>query len=188
MLKPQLNLQYMEVTIKLTFLFKEFEKLKDEQQKRIEFRDHMIYLTLAAIGTVFSFSIEKADFNSALLVLPFIILVLGWTYLTNDLKITTIGKYIQCILIPKLEDADKNDKLTLGNTWEDFFKKDVSRKSRKRIQLCVDLLIFCVSGLLSILAFFVLHQHRSFYHYIVAGCEILVIGYLIWLFFKHFDK
>jgi hypothetical protein len=41
-----------------TFLIKEYEKLKDEQHKRIEFRDHMIYLTLATIGKVFSFAFE----------------------------------------------------------------------------------------------------------------------------------
>ncbi len=54
-----------------TFLIKEYEKLKDEQHKRIEFRDNMIYLTLAVIGTVFSFALQKPDLNIALLVLTF---------------------------------------------------------------------------------------------------------------------
>lgn len=51
----------------------------------------MIYLTLAAIGTVFSFLLKKPDFNIALLVLLFLYIVLGWTRLTNDEKISATG-------------------------------------------------------------------------------------------------
>ena len=52
------------------FLISTFEVLKDEQLKRIEFIDRMIYLTLVAIGGIFSFAIENSNYNLALLVLP----------------------------------------------------------------------------------------------------------------------
>jgi hypothetical protein len=48
------------------FLVTEYWKLKDEQHSRIEYRDHMTYLTLGAIGAVFSFAIEKPDYAVSL--------------------------------------------------------------------------------------------------------------------------
>ena len=74
------------------FLIKEYEKLKDEQLKRIEFRDHMIYLTLGVVGAIFSFCLEKPEYNIAFLVLPFICTILGWTYFANDRKVSEIKR------------------------------------------------------------------------------------------------
>lgn len=103
-----------------TLLIKEYEKLRDEQHKRIEFRDHIIFLTLAFIGTVFSFALEKPDLNIALLVLPFLCKVLGWTYLANDEKISAIGNYVRTCLVPKLPEHNPDDKMPISGHWEDF--------------------------------------------------------------------
>lgn len=100
--------------INFTFLIMEYEKLKDEQHKHLEFRDHMIYLTLAAIGTVFSFALEKPDLNIALLVLPFLCIVLGWTYLAIDGKISAIGNYIRTCIVPKLTEHNSDDKMPIS--------------------------------------------------------------------------
>lgn len=170
-----------------TFLIKEYEKLKDEQHKRIEFRDHMIYLTLGAVGTVFSFALEKPDLNIAYLVLPFICMVLGWTYLGNDEKISSIATYVRKVLVPKLKELNPNDSSILSETWEDFLRKDPSRKQRKWFQFFIDLSIFCFSGIVSIIAFFALHKFLSWYHIAVAIFEGLFILYLSFQFYKYAD-
>src|SRR4051812_2102577 len=112
---------------RIAFLIREYEKLKDEQHKRIEFRDHMIYLTLAAIGGVFSFALERPNMSIAYLVLPFLCIVLGWTYLVNDEKISSIGNYLRSVLIPKIEEVSLVEKVTLKDTWEYYLRKDPKR-------------------------------------------------------------
>lgn len=161
------------------FYFKEYEKLKDEQQKRIAFRDQMIYITLGVIGAVFSFALENPEYNYALLVLPFISITLGWTYLANDEKISSIGKYLKEKLIPKIGKDLK--------TWEDNLKTDKSRKARKWIQLFVDLAIFCFSGLISILSFFLVRENISTSLWILIGAEIFFFVFLFFQFIKYAD-
>jgi hypothetical protein len=163
---------------KVYFLVKEFEKLKDEQNKRIEFRDHMIYITLGVIGTVFSFILEKPEFNTALLVLPFICIILGWTYLMNDEKVTEIGVYIKNILIPIIEKSKSDPELSLHNNWEVYHKKAHNRASKKVIQLILDIMLFCFSALFSIISFFYFNNSVKCYHVIIALIESVLILYL----------
>lgn len=170
-----------------TFFITEYEKLKDEQHKRIEFRDQMIYLTLAAVGGVFSFALEKPDLNFALLVLPFLCSVLGWTYLNNDEKISSIGNYIRTILISKIKSLDSSENNLLSDNWEEFVRKDSLRKQRKLFQLFVDLSIFCISSIISIISFFVLHPNLNWYHFLVAISEFLLILFLATQFIKYAD-
>ena len=160
------------------FLIKEYEKLKDEQNKRIEFRDQMIYLTLTAIGTIFSFSFEKPDLNIALLLLPFVCIVLGWTYLTNDEKISAIGNYVRTCLVPKLRECHPDDKLPLNNHWELFSKNDTLRSQRKWFQLFIDLCVFCISGFISIVSFYHLHDILTWSQIILSIIEGILILYL----------
>ncbi|MBS4067287.1 MAG: hypothetical protein KGZ62_01655 [Sulfurimonas sp.] len=177
----------IEPNSNLTFLIKEYEKLKDEQHKRIEFRDHMIYLTLAAIGTVFSFALEKPDLNIALLVLPFLCIVLGWSYLANDEKISSIGNYVRTSLVPKLKENNPHDKLLLCGHWEDFLKKDKSRRQRKLFQLFIDLSIYCFSGLISIISFYTLHDTVHWYFILISIAEGLLLIFLTCQFIKYAD-
>jgi len=166
------------------FFLKEYEKLKDEQYKRIEFRDHMIYLTLAAIGTVLSFSLDVPDLNIALHVLPFLCIVLGWTYLTNDEKICAIGNYVRTSLVPKLTEHNSRDKRSLTGHWDDYLRKDKSRRQRNWFQLFVDLSIFCFSGLASALAFYLLHYISNWYHIVISIGEGLLLLFLAYQFLK----
>jgi hypothetical protein len=62
----------------------------------------MIYVNLGEISEFFSFALENPKYNYALLVLPFISIVLGGTYLANDEKISSIGRYLKEIQIPKM--------------------------------------------------------------------------------------
>lgn len=160
------------------FLISTFEVLKNEQLKRIEFRDRMIYLTLVAVGGVFSFALENSSkYNSALLVLPFIITVLGWMYLINDIKITKISDYCSKVILPKFESTSK-ESFSLHPTWEEHYRTSKDRGLRKNIQLIIDLSVFCVSSFFSIVAFCVLENNIYKPIYILILCEILIVGFL----------
>lgn len=167
-----------------SFLLSEYEKLKDEQQKRIEFRDQMIYLTLGAAGAVFSFALEKTNLNTALLVLPFVCVIMGWTYYSNDLKISSIGLYIKTEFISRLEQNANLSPSVLSNNWEEFSKNDKLRKLRKSIQLGINLGIFIVPGIASVFIFLNLHSPLSWVHYIFSAIEIIALSLLAIFFFK----
>lgn len=163
-----------EINNNQTFLIKEYEKLKEEQHLRIQFRDQMIFITLGAIGAVFSFVLEKPEYWIVLLVLPFMTFLLGWTYAMNDNKVSEIGDYIREQLIPQLT--------TTSTTWESYHKSTAFRKLKKTTQLLVDLLIFGVAPFMSIILFFVKSKDYSWY-YISAGIvEFALIIYIVILF------
>jgi peptidoglycan/LPS O-acetylase OafA/YrhL len=130
---------------KKEFYLAEYESLKDEQLKRIEQRDHMIYLTLVAIGAVFSYALADDKHIVALLVLPFFCLAMGWTYYINDTKISTIGDYIKEKIVPQFETGESN--------WEHFRLDRKYRKFKKVIQNIVDISLFSGSSMVSILYF-----------------------------------
>lgn len=163
---------------KIFFLIKEYEKLKDEQNKRIEFRDHMIYITLGVIGGVFSFVLEKPEFISALLVLPFVNIILGWTYFMNDQKVTEIGSYVKNVLIPKIDGSKSASMFSLIPSWEDFHKHSNKRKEKKIIQLILDLMLFCISSVVSICIFFNLNTETNGFHITFIVVELIAIIYL----------
>lgn len=171
--------------INIEFLLVEYDKLKDEQHKRIEFRDHMIYLTLAGIGAVFSFALEKPALDIAFLVLPFMCIVLGWTYLANDEKISSIGNYIKGHLLPTLQKSD--DTNSSIKNWEQFLKMDKKRNQRKFIQLIIDISVFCISGIVSVICFIALHSTVQWYHIILTTIEIIFLLYLSYQFKTYAD-
>lgn len=162
----------------LSSIISVYEKLKDEQLKRIEFRDHMVYLTLAAIGGVFSFALTNTNYTTALLVLPFIIFVLGWMYVNNDEKISAIGTYCKDEIIPKL---------TSIKSWEEHNRNADRRKERKVIQLITDWSVFCFSGLFSLVCYYHLSSEINWVHIVVFGVEILTILFLAYQIYSYSD-
>ncbi|WP_218129350.1 hypothetical protein [Nonomuraea maritima] len=129
---------------KAQLLLAEYQALKDEQKARIGFRDNLLYVTLGAVVTAL---IAGMQFRiaSALLVLPVICLILGWTYLANDEKISAIGRYVSGSLTSRLADsvsaeASETDLFA----WEKFHQADERRKSRKIFQCGIDLTCFCL--------------------------------------------
>ncbi len=167
---------------KVFFLLKEYEKLKDEQGKRIEYRDHMTYITLGAIGAVFSFVIEKPDYSVALLVLPFVCIVLGWTYLTNDEKVSQIGTYIRTKLIPKIEGENPDGTFSLQPNWEHYHSESDNRSQNKIIQLLLDLLLFCISAIFSLATFIYLVKCVYPIQIIIMSIEVLLVAFLAYKF------
>ena len=140
----------------LPFHKEEYTKLKDEQIRRIGFRDNLIYVTLAAFGGIISFYFAEKTYPEVLLVLPWVSIILGWTYLKNDEKVTSIGRYIRKILGPNILrlltiTSDQDDEQIFK--WESYRLNEEGRTRRKILQLFINAFIFISSGFASILMF-----------------------------------
>ncbi|MEU8118726.1 hypothetical protein AB0C21_08445 [Spirillospora sp. NPDC049024] len=120
----------------------EYERIKEEQKTRIGFRDNLIYATLASMAAVISATLSAHD-TAYLLLLPPVSVVLGWTYLVNDEKISSIGRYVRTELAPRLMEATGESAPVFG--WESAHRSDRYRISRKYSQLIVDLVTFCLA-------------------------------------------
>jgi hypothetical protein len=125
----------------------EYERLKEEQTQRIGTRDNLIYATLASIAAVAVGAYQAGSPDLLLLLAPGCV-VLGWTYLVNDEKISAIGRYIRNDLAPRLSALLETAQPLFG--WESAHRSDRRRRSRKVIQLGVDLLIFCLPGMIAV--------------------------------------
>jgi hypothetical protein len=140
----------------LDVYFQEYNQLKHEQAQRIGFRDNLLYVTLGVYGTILGFAVGEQASVYALLVLPWVSLVLGWTYLVNDQKITAIGRYIRYTLVEKIggiiAQTDTVETESIFG-WEIAHRSDERRKRRKIEQLIVDEIAFVFSGLGALLAF-----------------------------------
>lgn len=128
-------------------LIAEYERLKEEQTQRIGTRDNLIYATLASIAAV-GVATHQTGIEDLLLALAPCCVVLGWTYLVNDEKISSIGRYIRTDLSLRLSTATNSDHPLFG--WESSHRTDRRRRSRKIIQLAVDLIVFCIPAITGI--------------------------------------
>lgn len=146
---------------RLDVYLKEFDHLKSEQAQRIGFRDNMLYVTLVASGALLSFSLG-GEWGSAgpgprrygLLVIPWICVILGWTYVINDEKISAIGDYIKRPggLGDRIHALVGGERGALFD-WERAHTRDGYRLLRKLFQLAVDLTTFVASGFAAIAVF-----------------------------------
>ncbi|GAB2858544.1 hypothetical protein GCM10027074_27050 [Streptomyces deserti] len=121
-------------------LLAEYQTVKEEQKTRIGFRDNLLYVTLTIVAAVIA-AAAQAEQPAMLLALPPVCVVLGWTYLVNDEKISAIGAYIRTDLGPRLAQLAGAQR---AFAWEIAHRSDSRRRSRKTIQCAVDLLAFCV--------------------------------------------
>ncbi|MBH5333614.1 hypothetical protein IHE55_01840 [Streptomyces pactum] len=124
----------------------EYEQVKEEQRARIGFRDNLLYATLASMAAIITFTLQKPGRPELLLLLPPASVVLGWTYLVNDEKISAIGRYVREELDPRLTALAVPPRGQVFG-WETAHRSDRRRVSRKRLQLGVDLLLFCAAPL-----------------------------------------
>lgn len=140
--------------VKINAYFHEYEKLKDEQTARIGFRDNLIYVSLGVFGGLLSFSLADTTHQYALLIVPWVSVVLGWTYLINDEKISSIGAYIRDDLCRRvqgeLELTPPHANLVFA--WEIYHRRDKHRVRRKIQQLVVDQIAFVGPGIASLSA------------------------------------
>ncbi|MGW5635754.1 hypothetical protein [Streptomyces sp. NPDC003832] len=133
-------------------LLTEYQTIKDEQKARIGFRDNLLYVTLAVVAAVVA-AAAQAEQPSMLLALPPVTVVLGWTYLVNDDKISAIGRYVREDLGPRLAELARPGGEFQAFAWETGHRGDARRRSRKTIQLVVDLTAFCAVPLAALVVF-----------------------------------
>ncbi|MCX5142505.1 hypothetical protein [Streptomyces sp. NBC_00338] len=131
-------------------LLVEYDRLKEEQKTRIGFRDNLLYFTLAAATAVVAISARSGQ-SRILLSVPAICLVLGWTYLVNDEKISAIGCYVRDRLGPRLGELTSAHGAVFG--WEIYHRNVAGRTVRKRIQTAVDLFTYLVLPMVCTTAF-----------------------------------
>lgn len=133
-----------------TLLLAEYDRIKEEQKSRIGFRDNLLYFTLAASTAVLAVTAERGE-AQLLLAVPVICLVLGWTYLVNDEKISAVGCYIRDCLGPRLAELSGAESAVFG--WEAYHRDDQGRTTRKRLQTTVDLFTYVALPLISLAAY-----------------------------------
>ncbi|MGH8527480.1 MAG: hypothetical protein ACREXY_25705, partial [Gammaproteobacteria bacterium] len=104
-----------------TILLAEYAQLKEEQRARIGFRDNLLYVTLAAVTAVTAIA-AQTKLMQLILALPVVCVVLGWTYLVNDEKISAIGRYTRTELAPRLANATSVHEPLFG--WETYHRSD----------------------------------------------------------------
>lgn len=86
-----------------------------------------------------------------LLSVPAICLVLGWTYLVNDEKISAIGCYVRDHLGPRLGELASAHGTVFG--WEADHRNVAGRTMRKRLQTVVDLFTYLALPMVCTTAF-----------------------------------
>ncbi|MEV5310445.1 hypothetical protein [Streptomyces sp. NPDC052610] len=162
-------------------LLAEYQSVKDEQKARIGFRDNLLYVTLAVVAAVIA-AAAQAKQASMLLALPPVCVVLGWTYLVNDEKISAIGRYVRGDLGPRLARLAGED---TAFRWETFHRGDPRRVSRKAAQLVVDLLAFCVVPLSALAVYWAGDVTRGLLvisvveALVVVGLAVQVVAYAL---------
>jgi hypothetical protein len=158
-----------ELGKQIDILLEGYKAAKSEQQARIGFRDNLLYVTLAATGAITGFTFSKDGVNVALLAIPWVVLILGWTYVVNDEKISAIGGYIRHDLEPLLQKLTNCDESLFG--WEVVHRSDTYRSERKFVQLGIDLLTFAGSGLGAIAFYLVREPKVPTAAYWICGIE-----------------
>ena len=95
--------------------------LKAEQLERIKQRDTFLNLNIVAVGVVAAIAVQGQRQAAAWLVVPWVTLVLGWAYLSNDDKITAIGQHVRASLDPQAAERswEVSDKGRARRLWPD---------------------------------------------------------------------
>jgi hypothetical protein len=162
----------------------EYKHLKNEQLARISTRDNLIYVTLASLAAVAAATVQLGK-TPLLLLLPPACLILGWTYLVNDQKVSAIGLHIRTVLIPQIRAALETDAALF--TWEFEHRADRRRRVRKGGQLGIDLLTFCGPAIAAIAVFFSLAAPPSAVYIAISAVELLGTLLLCWAIVDNAD-
>ncbi|MEU6213284.1 hypothetical protein ABZ891_25715 [Streptomyces sp. NPDC047023] len=158
-------------------LVTEYEVLKAEQSARIAARDHLMYATLAVFGATAVAIAGSSRAAELVLLLPPVCIVLGWTYLANDEKVSAIGRYLRTTLRPRLAAAAGVD---AGQVlaWESAHRGGPLRVSGKYLQLAVDLMMFSLPALLCVVLHFQLRGVSQPALTVVSAAELAAVAVL----------
>ncbi|MCX7067565.1 MAG: hypothetical protein NTW85_07740 [Methylococcales bacterium] len=94
----------------------------------VGFRDNLLYVTLTLFGGIVAYAVSGTNFL-ALLILPWVCLIMGWTYLVNDEKILALGQYVRDKLSNGLAKALGIDENTAEMAW--IFGWETAHRSDK---------------------------------------------------------
>ena len=161
----------------INILLEEYKALKSEQLSRIKLRDTLIYISLGIFGAIFSYAMfsEGNDKSIVLLMLPTVSLILAWTYVVNDEKISHIGKYVRHELAPKLRElVGKDDPIIFG--WELYHRSDYKRLTRKTMQVAIDIIVFVLAPVASMYAYYTKNPDSGGLVQTLTYWNIAVIG------------
>ena len=153
---------------------REYQTLKAEQTARIGFRDNLLYVTIAVFGGILSFTLANQNYY-ALLVVPWVCLILGWTYLVNDEKISALGRYMRYDLTERIAKLTNNQNIDGIFGWETTHRTDRHRKRRKIEQVIIDQLTFVISGIISLIAFWILVPKISVPLWLLSTTELILL-------------
>jgi hypothetical protein len=78
----------------------ELASLKAEQLERIKQRDGFLNLNIVAVGVITAIAVQGQRQAAAWLVVPWVTVILGWAYLSNDDKVTAIARHVTAGLAP----------------------------------------------------------------------------------------
>jgi hypothetical protein len=132
-------------------LITEYNQLKSEQQRRIATRDNLLYSMLAAIAAIVAATVTTRG-HVYLLLVPPVVLTLGWVYLNNDHKISLIGDYVYTTLAPQLATLTAADpRMVFG--WERVHRACPGRTARRRTQVAVDAVALCIAPTLAVITY-----------------------------------
>ncbi len=138
--------QNVSISVVMQARLLEYEKLKEEQTRRIQFRDNLRYVNLVAAALVGSYAASKAEHTQAWLLIPWLSSILGWTYIMNMVQVEKISLYTK-----------KKLRLALGSRrifgWEDFRSTGPSYCVRKAFQIAIDWLTFVAPAALALTFF-----------------------------------
>ncbi|MER8091171.1 hypothetical protein ABTZ57_40555 [Streptomyces sp. NPDC094048] len=162
-------------------LLAEYDRIKEEQKARIGFRDNLLYVTLAASTAVLAITIQNRH-AQVLLAVPVICLVLGWTYLVNDEKISAIARYIRDQMGPRLAELSDARGAVFG--WEVYHRGDANRATRKRLQSAVDLFTYLALPMTCVIAFWCSRAVQPLL-LIVSIAQMLALAVLGWQFLRY---
>lgn len=152
-------------------LLVEYEQLKTEQRSRIRVRDNLPYVALTATAAVIAGTLNTPGRVGLLLLLPPVGVIVGWIYLVNDQKISAVGEYIRDEIVPQLS-AITGGSRVFG--WESAHRADARRRSRKWLQLAVDLTTFGVLPLIAVMVFWV-HGRLAPLVTVVSVVEVVAV-------------
>jgi hypothetical protein len=160
----------------------EYERLKEEQLRRLGYRDNLIYATITSLGVILLFVFGTSRHDEGLLLVPGASLVLGWTYLVNDEKVSAIGRYIRLTLAPRLAQLAGQDRPGAGDRpevfgWEVAHRSDHRRLSRKYLQLAIDLGTFCLPGVVAVVTY-LLRDGATLVTSVVSGVDLVAMAIL----------
>ncbi|MFE4176949.1 hypothetical protein ACFRR7_33780 [Streptomyces sp. NPDC056909] len=165
-------------------LLAEYDRIKEEQKARIGFRDNLLYFTLAVSTAVLAIAVQNKH-AQLLLILPVICLVLGWTYLVNDEKISAIGRYTRDQLGPRLAELSGAPGAVFG--WEGYHRGDANRTTRKRLQIAVDLFTYLALPMSCVIAFW---SSRDVQPLLLTASivQTLALAVLAWQFLRYAER